>query len=473
MFFNLGGFIMLKDEWLEYFEAVNGRKPRPIDFKEALERGEFILSEESDSSQVTNQAPSDQGQASPDQSLDGETATAKALAQSQKERNDAQEALANAALEKRKALSQESALQVKTLQSGREAEVLQKEEEQRQRVAEAKERLASYAPTRPDSASHSASATSATVQDIPVFSNESQYHDSSDDLKKANRKEEKEAKKIARQAARDKKKAEKLAAKVKSKEDQTVDKLEKKLESQIRLLESVQNIDKKSQKAKSWGKGALISSLIAVVLMLLIGGVYGFWRNASGNIEGTWKLKTSKVLDENSGKLTNALKEHENNNEIYVSFLKVDHSNNLQTHSYFYTKGKEDQPTFTASDYLKEYQVVDQWNKSITYTKEVSEFKRELTRVVSELYPNADKNLVDYYISDNVDNYRLYRKGKRTKSYTVNKDTLVVSTYNEDGKLTSRDTYEKVSKATAKGLEAEYAEAKVAYEKNHKTTSKK
>ena len=84
---------MLKDEWLEYFEAVNGRKPRPIDFKEALERGEFILSEESDSSQVTNQAPSDQGQASPDQSLDGETATAKALAQSQKERNGAQEAL--------------------------------------------------------------------------------------------------------------------------------------------------------------------------------------------------------------------------------------------------------------------------------------------------------------------------------------------------------------------------------------------
>ena len=142
-------------------------------------------------------------------------------------------------------------------------------------------------------------------------------------------------------------------------------------------------------------------------------------------------------------------------------------------HSYFYKKGEEDQPTFTASDYLKEYQVVDQWNKSITYTKEVSEFKRELTKVVSQLYPNADKNLVDYYISDNVDNYRLYRKGKRTKSYTVNKDTLVVSTYNEDGKLTSRDTYEKVSKAAAKGLEAEYAGAKVAYEKNHKTTTKK
>ena len=115
---------------------------------------------------------------------------------------------------------------------------------------------------------------------------------------------------------------------------------------------------------------------------------------------------------------------------------------------------------------MKEYQVVDQWNKSITYTKEVSEFKRELTKVVSQLYPNADKNLVDYYISDNVDNYRLYRKGKRTKSYTVNKDTLVVFyPTTRMAKLTSRDTYEKVSKAAAKGLEAEYVGAKVAYEK--------
>lgn len=473
MFFNSGGFIMLKDEWLEYFEAVNGRKPRPIDFKEALERGEFVLSEEPETSQEANQAPSDQGEASANQQFEEGTATARALAQSQKERDNAQEAMANAAQEKRKALSQETVGQVRTIQSGRQAEDIQKEEEQRKRVAEAKERLASYAPTRPDAGNHSVNTSSEPNQSIPVFSNQAQHLGLSEDLTKLDHKEEKAAKKLARQAARDKKKAEKLAAKAKSKEEQTVAKLEKRLESQVRLLETIQNANQKSQKAKNWGKGALISSLVAVVLMLLVGGVYGFWRNASGNIEGTWELKSSKVLDENSGKLTNALKEHEDKDEIYVSFLKVDQSNNLQTHSYFYKKGEEDQPTFTASDYLKEYQVVDQWNKSITYTKEVSEFKRELTKVVSQLYPNADKNLVDYYISDNVDNYRLYRKGKRTKSYTVNKDTLVVSTYNEDGKLTSRDTYEKVSKAAAKGLEAEYAEAKVAYEKNHKTTTKK
>lgn len=468
MFFNSGGFIMLKDEWLEYFEAVNGRKPRPIDFKEALERGEFVLSEGAEAHQVA-----DQGESSADQQFEEGTATARALAQSQKERDNAQEAMANAAQEKRKALSQETVGQVRTIQSGRQAEDIQKEEEQRKRVAEAKERLASYAPTRPDAGNHSVNTSSEPNQSIPVFSNQAQHLGLSEDLTKLDHKEEKAAKKLARQAARDKKKAEKLAAKAKSKEEQTVAKLEKRLESQVRLLETIQNANQKSQKTKNWGKGALISSLVAVVLMLLVGGVYGFWRNASGNIEGTWELKSSKVLDENSGKLTNALKEHEDKDEIYVSFLKVDQSNNLQTHSYFYKKGEEDQPTFTASDYLKEYQVVDQWNKLITYTKEVSEFKRELTKVVSQLYPNADKNLVDYYISDNVDNYRLYRKGKRTKSYTVNKDTLVVSTYNEDGKLTSRDTYEKVSKAAAKSLEAQYAEAKVAYEKNHKTTTKK
>ena len=75
----------------------------------------------------------------------------------------------------------------------------------------------------------------------------------------------KAAKKLARQAARDKKKAEKLAAKAKSKEEQTVAKLEKRLESQVRLLETIQNANQKSQKAKNWGKGALISSLVAVV----------------------------------------------------------------------------------------------------------------------------------------------------------------------------------------------------------------
>ena len=54
--------------------------------------------------------------------------------------------------------------------------------------------------------------------------------------------------------------------------------------------------------------------------------------------------------------------------------------------------------SYTHLDVYKrqEYQVVDQWNKSITYTKEVSEFKRELTKVVSQLYPNADKNLDVY-----------------------------------------------------------------------------
>ena len=59
---------MLKDEWLEYFEAVNGRKPRPIDFKEALERGEFVLSEGAEANQVA-----DQGETSADQQFEEET----------------------------------------------------------------------------------------------------------------------------------------------------------------------------------------------------------------------------------------------------------------------------------------------------------------------------------------------------------------------------------------------------------------
>ena len=153
--------------------------------------------------------------------------------------------------------------------------------------------MASYAPTRPDVGNHSVNTSSEPNQSIPVFSNQAQHLGLSEDLTKLDHKEEKAAKKLVRQATRDKKKAEKLAAKAKSKEEQTVARLEKRLESQVRLLETIQNANQKSQKAKNWGKGALISSLVAVVLMLLVGGVYGFWRNASGNIEGTWELKSS------------------------------------------------------------------------------------------------------------------------------------------------------------------------------------
>ena len=50
---------------------MNGRKPRPIDFKEALERGEFVLSEGAEANQVA-----DQGETSADQQFEEETATA-------------------------------------------------------------------------------------------------------------------------------------------------------------------------------------------------------------------------------------------------------------------------------------------------------------------------------------------------------------------------------------------------------------
>ena len=190
MFFNSGGFIMLKDEWLEYFEAVNGRKPRPIDFKEALERGEFVLSEGAEANQVA-----DQGETSADQQFEEGTATARALAQSQKECDNAQEAMADSGQE-REGLSQETVGQVRTIQSGRQAEDIQKEEEQRKRVAEAKERLASYAPTRPDVGNHSVNTSSEPNQSIPVFSNQAQHLGLSEDLTKLDYKEEKQLRRL-------------------------------------------------------------------------------------------------------------------------------------------------------------------------------------------------------------------------------------------------------------------------------------
>lgn len=90
-----------------------------------------------------------------------------------------------------------------------------------------------------------------------------------------------------------------------------------------------------------------------------------------GTFGGTWELKSSKVLDENSGKLTNALKEHEDKDEIYVSFMELI-SLIIYEHILTFIRVRRISPSTLHADYLKEYQVVDQWNKSITYTKEVS-----------------------------------------------------------------------------------------------------
>ena len=435
---------MRKDEWLDYFEAVNGRKPNPKEFKEALDRGDFILSPEGADPELPSTKTGEP-----------QTATEKALAQAEKERLSAQEALANTAQEKRQALSQTGIASAKTLQSGRQAEVLWDEERQRQQVEETKARLASYARPRPDTGArgkqgseHSQSKFSGQTNQVPLPT--------------------KEEARAAKQAARDKAKSEKQAAKQKAKEEKQAAKLEKRLMRQLKLLEKIQGAQDSSSKKHNRTRGALISSLVAIALMIGIGGGYGFWRNASGDIEGTWELKSSQVMDKKSGKLTNGLKEYQEKGEIFSSYLEVNTKNQLQTHSYSYPKTAKDKPIFTASDYLKSYQEVDQWNKSITYTMDEAQFKKDLTKIVGDLYPNAEKSLVDYYITDNVDNYKFYRKGKRTKSYTVDKNELIISTYNEDGKLTSRDTYQKANARKAKQLKTDYSNAKATYDKNRK-----
>lgn len=439
---------MLKDEWLEYFELMNGRKPNPKEFKEALDRKEFILFDEGASKSDKTQAKTTEV-ASEAAGAGEVTATARAMAQAQREKASDQET--ESVSRETGGLSQELETSVKTLQSGRQVEAIQKEEQQRQQMEETKARLASYAPTRPDGGRPEVSAS------IPVFSNKDQ-----------DERQSKEVDKIDKKRAKEQKKADILAAKAKAKEEKQMARLEKRLMRQLDVLQKVQGFKQPSERKKGWGKGVFISSILALVLMLVIGGAYGFWRNASGDIKGIWELKSSQVMDKESGKLTDALAEYQERDEVYESYLEINDQNQVMSHSYFYPKDDKGQPTFTASDYLKSHQMVDQWNKSITYTMEESDFEKDLSDVVADLYPNADKKLVDYYIADNVDNYKLYRKGERTKTYTIDNKELVISTYNEDGKLTSRDTYRKASPSESRKLTKDYEEARAAYEKKRK-----
>ncbi len=80
------------------------------------------------------------------------------------------------------------------------------------------------------------------------------------------------------------------------------------------------------------GAGALISSLVAVILILLVGGVYSCLAVMLGTLGGAG-VKSVKVLDENSGKINQCSEKRMKIKMKFTSFLKLINSNNLQTHS--------------------------------------------------------------------------------------------------------------------------------------------
>ena len=47
---------MNQKDWVEYFEAVNGRKPSMQEFQEAREKGEFVV-ERTEAPTPTTEAP--------------------------------------------------------------------------------------------------------------------------------------------------------------------------------------------------------------------------------------------------------------------------------------------------------------------------------------------------------------------------------------------------------------------------------
>jgi len=54
----MGDFYMLQQDWLEYFEAVNGRSATDAEITQALLAGEFVESEVTSAHQVGNESGS-------------------------------------------------------------------------------------------------------------------------------------------------------------------------------------------------------------------------------------------------------------------------------------------------------------------------------------------------------------------------------------------------------------------------------
>ncbi|MGT2907686.1 hypothetical protein [Streptococcus dentiloxodontae] len=263
--------------------------------------------------------------------------------------------------------------------------------------------------------------------------------------------------KAAVKAQKEAAKAEKAAAKAQAKKDK------QKVKAALKVKKT-----EKSAKAKKSKKGLMFSLLAAIILIIgaSTAGVYAWWRYDSGNIEGTWQLVSYQSLDEDSGKMTDALAAYKEKNQVYMALLAVKNKK-VSNYSYYYEKGNSGEPSLSANNYLGSYQEIDQWNKAFTYTQNSSKMEKKLTKVVKSIYPYADQEMINSYIKNNSDRYKDYKDEKTKKTYTVNGDKLTVSSYDAKGKLIEKEVYKKLSSSNAKQAKSDYDDAKSAFEKNN------
>lgn len=224
---------------------------------------------------------------------------------------------------------------------------------------------------------------------------------------------------------------------------------------------SVQPVQK--QKAK-WPK--VLATLVALFFLALAGaGGYAWWRNDSGNIEGTWELTDWHYYNQKSGKWIDALNQYEKNDYSYTDFVTVDGQKHFQEDSFYFSNDYKSYPNVSLASYLDNIYQVDQWNKEIIIAPSESNYKTQVTKILKQdlkgYYKNNKGTNVNKDISSIIAGYSYSRM------YSVQDDELTITTKDKSGRTISKAVYKRLSATKAKDMKKNFKRMQAKFEKNY------
>ncbi|MGT2929059.1 hypothetical protein ACVR1G_02195 [Streptococcus dentasini] len=224
-----------------------------------------------------------------------------------------------------------------------------------------------------------------------------------------------------------------------------------------------QSVSQAQKKAK-WPK--VLAALVALIFLGLAGlGSYAWWRNDSGNIQGTWQLTKWDYYNKEEGSWMNVLKQYEDSDYTYVDFITVDADKSFQEDSYYYDNDYPSRPYLSLGSYLDNAYRVNQWDKKVEIPSSAKAYRQK----VSNILKTELKGYYDYLdtanVNDDIDS--ITDTYDYTRHYKKKDNTLTITTQDKNGRTISKAVYRRLSSSKAKKLTKTFQNIRQKFEKNY------
>ena len=229
---------------------------------------------------------------------------------------------------------------------------------------------------------------------------------------------------------------------------------------------------KKTNKKLKW---TLISLAAFIGALLLLGGGYSTWRYTSANIEGTWQQTDYKVYNEDKERWSSS--KDDDAPKDFHSYLKVYKDKSVQYFAYYTATDyiynyfddssrdylrSEDYSAVTAESYLGSFDKVDQWNRQFKPSLSKSDYQEKL----EEIYKNKlgyNKSDAEDQAKEDANDYAklMGKKPKYKLTYTVDGDKMTVQrTKVSTGKVVYTAHYKRLSNDKASSVQDDLKDKK-------------